>query len=71
MSVAKPLPEIQKCCDVEPWCRFVKRTVRPCGVRWQVVCRGCGRYGLIRRTERGAINAWNSLTREGKKMRWK
>jgi len=61
MTQPKPLPEIGRCGGCKP---FARRTEPPCGVRWQVVCRVCGRYGPRLRTKRGAINAWNSLTRE-------
>jgi len=65
MTKPKPLPEIQKCplCGHSAWCFW--------DGQWRVACGywRCRVSGPLRNTKRGAINAWNSLTREAKKER--
>jgi len=64
------LPEIAKCACGHG--AYMGRTLRtPYGTEahvedYFVGCWGCGALGLVRRTERGAINAWNKVMEAGK-----
>ena len=58
MTKPKPLPEIKDC----PWCGSKEVGISPY-TDWWITCEKCQCAGPFRRTQRGAINAWNRLPR--------
>ncbi len=56
MTKQIPQPEIDPCL----WCGFVRMVACNLGApSWTVACPKCKAMGPVRKTPRGAINAWN------------